>query len=203
MGRTPTLRNRWSTRTRRSLVPHARSLLETVDRLHQLQTIKVAIHLDAFWYHSVHLLLHHTVDKSCHHIELIQWTVEVLGDSDRHTQCHVLYHGRERLRVVDALLMLEAFGNKARLVLLNRSIRFALDLEHPLGADRALASWQFCRTKNATKMHRLEFRLHSTSPVNLIRTVDCVLESRRFFQVRCFHCVCTCTSKCSRRRVII
>ena len=101
----------------------------------------------------------------------------MFGNTNNHAHRRILDHGRERLRVFDAILLLEAFRNKSRLVLLDRSIRFALDLEHPLGADRALAFWQFCCTKNSTEMHRLELRLHSTSLVSLSRTIDCVLES--------------------------
>lgn len=78
----------------------------------------------------------------------------MFANCDDHSQCHVHDNRREYFGVKNTILLLKILCHEADLVLLDRSIRSALDLKHSFGTNATLVIWQLGRTK-----HRMDSRL--------------------------------------------
>ena len=91
-----------------------------------------------------------------------------------------LGHGSERLLVVDARLLREAFGHEAHLVAVDGAVGLALDLEDPLAADGLTACWQGCQRPRAGLLDGVHLVLRCLLPLVAVRTAHGLGEGSGF-----------------------
>ena len=108
--------------------------------------MKAFVNLNSLWYNAVHNLFHDSKKKSCHHIQLVKWSLEVITTrSNHHAQCHIHNHRQQCLRFVNSIFLLETFWDETSLAIIDGTISFALYLKNLLGSNKRCMEFSSAR----------------------------------------------------------